>query len=130
MQSLAQERTGEQNYEDIYLHAGLMAGRAEDLIHLIESVAIENEEDDQAVLTDYMYQNQDDIVLDYGQTLFGNNRAIEEDNCIFTLPSSGVHGQDRMVHMKTQTAPLFVQSSSGSLQCREQLFHGACYGGS
>ena len=123
MQTLAQERTGDKNFEDVYLNAGLMAGRVEDLIHVIESVAIENEEDDQAVLTDYMYQYQDTIILDYGQTLFGNNRASEEDSCIFALPSSGVNGQDRLVHTKTQTAPLFVHSPGGLLKCHEELSH-------
>jgi len=121
MQAIALERTEGKSYDDVYLNAGLMAGKVEDLIHVIEAAAIGNEEDDQAVLTDYMYQNQDAIVLDYGQTLFGNNRAGEEDSCMFELPTTGVRGQQRLVHTKTATTPLFVHSPGGLLKCHEEL---------
>lgn len=121
MKAIALGRTGSKEFDDVYLNAGLMAGKAEDLMHIIEVVAIDNQEDDQAVFTDYMYRNQDAIVLDYGQTLFGNNRAEESDNCVFELPASGARGEQRLVHTKTATSPLFVHSPGGLLKCYEEL---------
>jgi len=121
METIALERTGGKSFDDVYLNAGLMAGMAEDLIKIIGELAIDNKEDDQAVLTDYMYQNQDAVILDYGQTLFGNNRAGEEDSCMFQLPNSGVRGQQRLVHTKTGSSPLFVHSPGSLLKCHEEL---------
>jgi len=121
MQTIALERTGGKAFDDVYLNAGLIAGKVEDLIHVIEELDIDNTEDDQAVLTDYMFQHQDAILLDYGQTLFGNNRAGEEDSCMFQLPSTSVRGQQRLVHTKTATSPLFVHSPGGLLKCHEEL---------
>ena len=121
MQGLAQEHMDDKIYDDVYLNAGLMVGRVEDFILLLEAAAIDNEEDDQAVLTDYMYRNQDAVVLDYGQTMFGNNRAGEEDSCMFKLPKSGDRGQQRLTHIKTATKPLFVHSPGGLLKCHEEL---------
>ena len=121
METIAFERTGGKTYDDVYLNAGLMAGKVEDLIHVIETADIENTEDDQAVLTDYMFRHQDAIVLDYGQTLFGNNRAENEDSCMFQLPASAVRGQQRLVHTKTATSPLFVHSPGSLLKCHEEL---------
>lgn len=48
----------------VYLNAGLMAGTAKNLIQLIDATQIGGNEDDQAVLTDYMYHNKDSIIMD------------------------------------------------------------------
>jgi hypothetical protein len=82
-------------------------------------------EDDQAVLTDFMYHNPEAIVLDYGQTLFGNNRGgIDDvtnvDTCMFALLDDAKPLQ-RLYHTKTQTSPLFVHSPGGYLECHDKL---------
>jgi hypothetical protein len=124
MKDLAIERTN-QNYDDVYLNAGLMVGTAQDLMQLIDRAGIGNDEDDQAVLTDFMYHNPEAIVLDYGQTLFGNNRGgIDDvtnvDTCMFALLDDAKPLQ-RLYHTKTQTSPLFVHSPGGYLECHDKL---------
>lgn len=118
MKTLAIDRVGE-TYDDVYLNAGLMAGKAADLVNLFDQLQMENNEDDQAVLTDFMHLHPDRIVLDYKQSLFGNNRGglggMDEDTCMFF--SDG----DRLVHSKTQTSPLFVHSPGGYVQCHDEL---------
>ena len=121
MQTMARERTDGEDFDDVYLNAGLMVGKAENLVRLIEAIALDNKEDDQAVLTDYMYVNNEAIVLDYGQTLFGNNRAGEQDNCVFHMTSTGALEEHRLVHTKTGTSPLFVHSPGSLLKCHEEL---------
>jgi hypothetical protein len=110
MKGLAKQNDAEHR-EDIYLNAGLMVGRAADLINVITKADISSEEDDQAVLTGYMYLHPDEIILDYNQALFGNNR----DTCMFEL-----HG-DQLVHKQTKTTPLLVHTPGGKATCHELL---------
>jgi hypothetical protein len=114
----------------VYLNAGLMVGTAANLERLIDDLQMANTEDDQAVLTDFMHTFPDRILLDYGQTMFGNNRGglggVEEDTCMFFTDHSGDDHADhvhhhRLVHTKTGTSPLFVHSPGGFLQCHDDL---------
>jgi hypothetical protein len=107
--------------DDIYLNAGLIAGKVADLLRVLQAADILATEDDQAVLTDFMYRNPEAIVLDYGQAIFGNNRGGLEgnDSCMFKIPASGKN--QRLQHTKTQTTPLFVHSPGGYLQCHDDL---------
>lgn len=73
MQQLAFERSLTVS-ENQYLDATLLAGKAKDLLNLILKASIGETEDDDAVLTDFLYRNQKMIVLDYEQQLFGKNR--------------------------------------------------------
>jgi hypothetical protein len=122
MKEIALQRSS-QSFDDVYLNAGLMVGTAGDLVRLIERANIGKDEDDQAVLTDFMYNYPESIVLDYGQTMFGNNRGglggMEEGECMFTLQDGSDH--ERLVHKTTLSSPLFVHSPGGFLQCHEDL---------
>jgi hypothetical protein len=122
MKEVALQRTNA-SYDDVYLNAGLMAGTAGDLVRLIERANIGKDEDDQAVLTDFMYNYPESIVLDYSQTLFGNNRGglggMEDGSCMFALQGEDSH--ERLVHTKTMTSPLFVHSPGKFLQCHDDL---------
>ena len=108
--------------DDIYLNSGLIVGYVQDVLRVIKAADIQATEDDQAVLTDYMHRHPEDIVLDYGQTMFGNNRGGLEggssDSCMFTLLNDG---SKKLVHKKTATTPLFVHSPGGYLQCHDDL---------
>jgi hypothetical protein len=124
MKKLMLQRTsGDRNvYDDMYLNAGLIAGRVQDLIRVITKSQIQSKEDDQAVLTDYMYRFPNEIILDYGQTMFGNNRAgvvglSNEAKCTFAMGSQ----QNRLYHSKTGTTPLFVHSPGGFYECHDSL---------
>jgi hypothetical protein len=129
METRASEH-GKDEVADIYLNAGLIAGKAKDLLRIIKSLDIQEEEDDQAVLTAFMYRNPQSIVLDYDQTMFGNNRWAlgEEDGCMFELPqqegdeleSSTVTGR-RLVHAETGTSPLFIHSPGQFMECHHNL---------
>ena len=65
---------GKKELADIYLNAGLIAGKAKDLFRMIKALDIKEDKDDQAVLISFMYRNPNYIVLDYDQSMFGNNR--------------------------------------------------------
>lgn len=133
MENLAKERSNiNESYDDVYLNAGLMAGTVRDLLRLIEQAEIGKDEDDQAVLTDYMYHYPNAIVLDYGQTMFGNNRGglnndalsyqeNKENTCMFQ--SSEYDRQDRLHHSITNSTPLFIHSPGGYVQCHDELVH-------
>jgi hypothetical protein len=124
MKDLMLDRTAQDVhvYDDMYLNAGLIAGRAVDLVRVIESMKIEQSEDDQAVLTDYMYHHPEDIVLDYEQKIFGNNRAgvatlSKEDQCTFSMKDE----DSRLHHTKTGTTPFFIHSPGGFYECHDSL---------
>jgi hypothetical protein len=116
MQARAQQRGHDTSilYEDLYLNAGLMVDSVKNLMRLIEAIDNSPDEDDQAVLTDYMLTHNDKIRLDYGQALFGNNRA-DFAECIFSF------AEDRLVHAQTKSTPLFIHSPGGYFHCLDRL---------
>ena len=73
------------DYDAVYLKAGLMAGTTKNLLRVITDAGIGKEEDDQAVLTEQ-------IVLEYGQTMFGNNRGglggMADGSCTFSFATA------------------------------------------
>jgi hypothetical protein len=121
MKDLAIELTGADYYEDVYLNAGLMTGLAGDLVKLIEATEIGKDEDDQAVLTDFLYLHPNLILLDYEQKMFGNNRGglggLRDGGCAFSLPKE----ESRLVHSMTLTTPLFIHSPGGFFECHDDL---------
>jgi len=134
MHDLMVQRTVQSNDhsvpDDTFLNAGLIVGRVSDLIAVITSAQIQNSEDDQAVLTDYMYHNPESIVLDYHQKLFGNNRNgvinLEDgtdptggsvNGCVFERQNDS----KRLVHTQTSTYPLFLHSPGGFYQCYDYM---------
>jgi hypothetical protein len=120
---------GHADVDDVYLNAGLMVGTVENLRRVIEQAQIGKDEDDQAVLTDFMHWNPNSIVLDYGQTLFGNNRGglggMDAGSCVFDMNQSNRHAShtkpSRLVHTKTMTTPMFLHSPGGFYACQEEL---------
>lgn len=60
-QDIAKERTG-YDLEDVYLNAGLVAGRVGHILSIVKTANMEVYEDDQAVFTDFMYMFPDLIV--------------------------------------------------------------------
>lgn len=102
--------------EDMFLNAGLIAGKAGDMLKVFEMADFAEFEDDQAVLTDFMYRRPDMLVLDYNQVIFGNNRH-STNGCMFEDESDDA----RLVHMETGTTPLFIHSPGGFISCHERL---------
>ena len=109
-------RIGE-NVGDVYLNAGLMAGYPEDLINLVETLDIEPQEDDQAVLSGMMHQFPDMIVLDYNQEMFGNNQWPRglEDGCVFEKDNNVLS------HRDTKTEPLIIHTPGKFYGCLDML---------
>jgi hypothetical protein len=103
-------------YKDIFLNAGLIAGKAYDLLRVFETADVEVYEDAQAVLTDFMYRRPNEIILDYQQLLFGNNRFATKE-CMFEAVTS----DKRLVHAETGATPLFIHSPGGYVSCHERL---------
>ena len=101
---------------DMYLNAGLITGKAGDMLRALQTADIQVSEDDQAVLTDFMYRWPDHLILDYNRVLFGNNRHSSQ-GCMFQLESNAA----RLVHKESGTSPLFIHSPGGFMSCHESL---------
>ena len=102
--------------EDVFPNAGLMMGLSTDVYKLIEKLSLYEFEDDQAVLTDFIYRFPDFIVLDYNQELFGNNRwTLGQHGCMFK--SNGM----QMVHTTTLTTPAFLHSPGKYYECSNNI---------
>lgn len=118
MEGLA-ERRGYRATKYPYLNAGLMAGKARDLVRILEMLELEGDEDDQAVMTDMLYRNPASFVLDYDQKLFGNARWAMPDNrgCVFQWENStGMFKQE-----DTGTRPLFIHTSGHYFSCLRRV---------
>jgi hypothetical protein len=120
-----QRSKGMMQYDDMYLNAGLVVGKVADLIRIIENIDIESTEDDQAVLTDYMYHHPTTVLLDYAQTLFGNNRREtdvwnKEDGCIFDYRNNSSDSR-QLIHKITENSPVFIHSPGGFYECHDKL---------
>jgi hypothetical protein len=59
-----------------FLEGSVLVGKAKDLITFIDRIKISDDEDDRAVLADYMYRFPNEIVLDYEQVLLGEAREV------------------------------------------------------
>ncbi|KAI2493561.1 sulfotransferase family [Fragilaria crotonensis] len=70
MSDLSYHRTGEYQ-ASAYLNAGVFAGSARNILHLLDRVDIGETEDDQAVLSGLLYHDPEALVLDYENELFG-----------------------------------------------------------
>ncbi len=118
-QDLCYERTGAQ-LEDVYLNAGLVAGRPSDLLRLVDTADLEPTEDDQAVFTDLMYHYPERIVLDYAQELFGTARWSRgmEGGCPFESEDGGP-----LVHQETLTTPLLLHFPGKFWECHDTVAH-------
>jgi hypothetical protein len=102
--------------EDVYLNAGLLIGKAGDMLEVFEMADFQVFEDDQAVLTDFMYRRPDKLILDYNQVIFGNNRH-STNGCMFQVETN----DSRLIHMETGTTPFFIHSPGGYVSCHESL---------
>ena len=123
MRDVANSR-GAHHLDDKYLNAGLMTGKVSNLLKVLVDAQIQVDEDDQAVLTDYFYLHPELILLDYEQTMFGNNRGAFgghsfEDACTFRPDDSTP--LRRLEHKKTARTPLFIHSPGGFFDCHEFL---------
>lgn len=59
-----------------FLDGSVLIGKAKDVLNLIDNLNAGNDEDDRAVLADYMYRFPNKLVLDYEQVLLGQAREI------------------------------------------------------
>lgn len=119
MQELASKRSSSTS-QHLYLDTSLLAGKAGDLLKLIEALDIKNEEDDRAVLTDYMYRNPDSILLDYQQQLVGESRKPvnrPEKGCFGNQDGVVSETTRRLDAVEQEKQPLFMYSPK-SLGCR------------
>lgn len=113
MKNLAATRT-ESSTDTIYLDSSLLTGRAGDFVKLIEAIGIKGNEDDRAVLTDYMYRNPTLLVLDYEQHLMGESRKLPTTNALtkqcFVNNDGSVSTTRRLDTVSSESQPLFIYS--------------------
>ena len=102
--------------QHVFLDTSLIVGRAGDLVNLIEALDIKRDEDDRAVLTDYMYRKPDAIILDYQQQLLGESRKTVNRPSCFGSGSDAASDARRLDALQAEEKPLFMYSPK-SLKC-------------
>jgi hypothetical protein len=124
---LAYQRTG-RNVPDVFLNAGLAAGRVGDWMRLLEAVDLEPYEDDQAVFTEYMYHRPDQIVLDYASEMFGTARwplGMNDKGCPFGAAGANKkNGPGRfpaLRHLESHSMPLLLHTPGKFSACYEYI---------
>lgn len=115
MRELASKRS-KSTSRHLYLDTSLIAGRAGDLVKLVEALDIQKDEDDRAVLTDYLYRNPDSILLDYKQQLLGESRKTVNRPSCFGIKNDPVTEIRRLDAVPPEEKPLFMYSPK-SLGC-------------
>jgi hypothetical protein len=105
-----------------YLNAGMMVGTPQNLINLIHSMDLGEEEDDQAVLSAMYLQFPELIVLDYNQRLLGNNQWPKglEQGCIYDFDPN-IGGDAYLTNKETGTSPLVVHTPGKFYDCLDTL---------
>jgi hypothetical protein len=103
----------------VYLNSGVLAGHKFDLLHLLDALKIEGNEDDQTVLTALARHKPDWIVLDYQQKMFGNNYISNPTNMMegCNYERDDLMGS-QLFHIEKKAQPLLLQTSGP--------YHAAC----
>jgi hypothetical protein len=118
MEDVAFNKTGVE-HPDVYLNAGLMAGYPKDLINMLDILDIGPSEDDQAVLSGFLYSFPELVVLDYKQEMFGNNQWTRGlvDGCVFEPQADHLP----LVHIEAGTEPLIIHTPGKFYGCLDML---------
>ena len=115
-ESMAVRHSKDPNLHPVYPAGSVMVGKVKDVLKLLNALQIEGNEDDRAVLADYMLQNPQAVVLDYDERLFGRqfsgvkqpeSRGCFPDSEQLTAPTS----------TSNKTLQLFSHEPR-SLECR------------
>ena len=118
MREIALDETfGDEEYENVYLNSGILAGYPRNLMSLLKVSDIGATEDDQAVLSDLMLAAPEMIRLDYHQELFGTNPVHKglEQGCLFE------HDGSSLQHSTQMTRPLFVHTPNKFYDCLDTM---------
>eukprot|EP00531_Pseudo-nitzschia_arenysensis_P001874 CAMPEP_0116132046 /NCGR_PEP_ID=MMETSP0329-20121206/9338_1 /TAXON_ID=697910 /ORGANISM="Pseudo-nitzschia arenysensis, Strain B593" /LENGTH=520 /DNA_ID=CAMNT_0003626533 /DNA_START=86 /DNA_END=1648 /DNA_ORIENTATION=+ len=118
MREIALDETfGEEEYNNVYLNSGILAGYAKNLLQVLKVSDIGPSEDDRAVLTDLMLASPEMIRLDYHQELFGTNPVHKglSDGCLFEREGSSLQ------HMTQMTRPLILQTPNKFYDCLDTM---------
>lgn len=116
MQKMAKENGA--TSENIYVNAGIIVGKAKNIIAVYEILNMKETEDDQALFTELMLKRPDLIMLDYDQKLIGNSIWTKGmDGCIFDWNDD----QNAFVHRKTQTSPVLLHFQGKFYECYENV---------
>lgn len=59
-----------------FLDGSILVGKAKDFVKFINTLDVGEDEDDRAVLADFMYRNPKKLILDYDQTIVGQAREM------------------------------------------------------
>jgi len=115
MKELASKRS-ESTSQHVYLDTSLIAGKAGDLLKMIEAIDINGGEDDRAVLTDFMYHNPNLIILDYQQQILGESRKTKDTrrkDCFGNHNEAAIADMRRLDAVSPEEKPLFMYSPKG-----------------
>lgn len=106
----------EDDVDSPYLNAGLVAGPAEDVLAIYRTLALNHENDEQAVMTEYMLWWPAKVVLDDQQSLSGNSawQSGGAQSCPWEL-----HWTNSLVrHTMTGTWPSLLHFSGKNHGCQ------------
>jgi hypothetical protein len=117
MSELAYQTTG-RYHESAFLNAGVFAGSASNIDRLLNRVDIGQTEDDQAVMSGFLYHDPASLVLDYENELFGVAEWPKglEKGCGFFKDSENV-----FIHSVTKASPLIIHTPGKFYGCLDLL---------
>lgn len=118
---IEKEMNSTRTSQNSFLNAGLMMGRSKNLLELIARLDLHEYEDDQAVLSGYLFHFPDEIQLDYRQEIFGNNQWPDglSKGCMFDYSDS--LDSDFLEHKVTGATPLLLHASGKFYDCLDYM---------
>jgi hypothetical protein len=109
------QRIQQQNQEGLYPDGTYIAGTASALSNFLDELQLHDGEDERAVVSDYMFRNQEKLVLDFSQEFFGAR--------FDGIESQMEHCETEKIDFTTFTTsshPLLLQHSRSS-SCKEKV---------
>ncbi len=104
-----------------YLNSGMIVGRAKDLIKMLEYVKAEENESDQALLSEYFLRFPDRVQLDYQNILFSNAHGWSGwetlNGCFFAWDETQKH----FLNTQTQSIPTLIHNPAKYWHCYHWL---------
>jgi hypothetical protein len=106
---LLSERTQQHNQEGFYPDGTYIAGKAAALSNFLGELQIRDDEDERAVISDYMFRNQEKVVLDFSQEIFGTRF----EGIVNKMEHCNIDRID-LTNFTTSSNPLLLQQSRTS----------------
>lgn len=125
--AMFKKRAVEKNvmHGSIHLNAGLYVGKVKTLLGVYALMNIEDEEDDQLVMSEIFYHHPKMFTLDYKREIFSNSHVWHHNNSLEGSKDSGCYyvtnEKNMIVDTYSNTVPFFVHTPGKHFQCYDHV---------